>query len=145
MNLLEKIFGKKNETFEKEEVKFSNIKVRKPYSDKIRRETTGNNEVSMKIPQFVFLTQEEIDDIHARGKITQEEKVREWESLGLCVPGNNIGSAIDRCRKFQGDCHECLVDYSLQSIEYDSFYNNFKIISLDKENDVAKKKIRKKS
>ena len=30
-------------------------------------------------PKFKPLTQEQIDDIHLRGKITPKEKVKEWE------------------------------------------------------------------
>ena len=37
-------------------------------------------------PQFVELTQEEIDDIHSRGRITPAEKVKEWEDMDLCAP-----------------------------------------------------------
>lgn len=62
-------------------------------------------------PNFKPLTQEQIDDIHSRGKITPEEKVKEWEGMDLCAPGDAIGSAAWRCKKFQ-NCHDCLVDYA---------------------------------
>lgn len=64
------------------------------------------------------LTQSRIDEIHANGKITPAEKVREWESFGLCAPGDGNGSAAERCRKFS-DCHECLVDYASLEEEHD--------------------------
>lgn len=67
-------------------------------------------------PVFVPLTQEEIDAIHARGHITQEEKVKEWEGMGLCAPGDAW-----RCKKFHHNCHDCLIDYSLSKLEYESF------------------------
>lgn len=119
------------------------------FKDKIEGDMVGVNinniqdrlAVKLYNPQFTPLTQEERDDIHARGKITQEEKVKEWEGLDLCAPGDNFGSASHRCKKFQYRCHDCLVDYSLQNIEYDSFYDSLK----NKEEDVVKKKVRKKS
>ena len=76
-------------------------------------------------PQFKELTQEQIDDIHARGKITPEEKVKEWEGMDLCAPGDAIGSAAWRCKKFR-NCHDCLVDYANQHDEYTSFFDILK-------------------
>lgn len=64
------------------------------------------------------LTQEEIDEIHSKGKITPLEKVEEWESFGLCAPGNAISSAKDRCSVF-GNCHDCLVEYASSYKEFD--------------------------
>lgn len=78
-------------------------------------------------PQFKELTQDQIDDIHARGKITPEEKVKEWEGMDLCAPGDAIGSAAWRCRKFK-NCHDCLVDYVNQHEEYTSFFDDLKIV-----------------
>lgn len=97
-------------------------------------------------PEFKTLTKEQIDDIHRRGKITPQEKVEEWEGMDLCVPGDAIGSASNRCRTFS-NCHDCLVDYAKQSDEYDSF------IALLKENpfqngildDETKEDIKKKT
>ena len=76
-------------------------------------------------PQFKELTQEQINDIHARGKITPQEKVKEWEGMGLCAPGDAIGSAAWRCRKFK-NCHDCLVDYVSDHDEYESFFDILK-------------------
>lgn len=78
-------------------------------------------------PQFKELAQEQIDDIHARGKITPSEKVKEWEGMDLCAPGDAIGSATWRCRKFD-NCHDCLVDYASDHDEYTSFFDDLKII-----------------
>ena len=64
------------------------------------------------------LTQSQIDKIHSKGKITPAEKVKEWESIGLCAPGDAIGSAANRCRAFS-NCHECLVEYASYREEYD--------------------------
>lgn len=76
-------------------------------------------------PQFKKLTQEQIDDIHARGKITPAEQVKEWEGMDLCAPGDAIGSAAWRCRKFE-NCYDCLVDYANQHDEYTSFFDILK-------------------
>ena len=61
-----------------------------------------------------------LDEIHAKGKITPEEKVKEWKSLGLCAPGDAIGSASDRCRTFK-DCHECLREFASYNDEHKKF------------------------
>ena len=76
-------------------------------------------------PKFKELTKEQIDDIHARGKITPQEKVKEWEGMDLCATGDAIGSAAWRCRKFK-NCHDCLVDYANQHEEYTSFFDILK-------------------
>lgn len=75
-------------------------------------------------PGIQSLSREQIDEIHARGKITPEEKVKEWESMELCAPGDAIGSASWRCLKFNS-CHECLVAYAAElNTEFESFYQN---------------------
>ena len=86
-----------------------------------------NDSYATATPQFKVLTQEQIDAIHSRGKITPEEKVKEWEGLGLCAPGDAIGSAAWRCRKFK-NCHDCLVDYANEYDEYTSTFDNLKIV-----------------
>lgn len=80
-------------------------------------------------PTFKRLTQEQIDDIHVRGKITPAEKVKEWEGMDLCAPGDAIGSAAWRCRKFHHNCHDCLVDYANEHDEYTSFRDIIKLCS----------------
>lgn len=72
------------------------------------------------------LTEEQIADIHARGKITPAEKVKELEGLGMCI-GDYAGSATWRCHKF-ANCHDCLVDYANTQDEHTSFFDDFKII-----------------
>lgn len=84
-----------------------------------------NNYVDYVKPKFKEFTQEQIDDIHARGKITPAEQVKEWEGMDLCAPGDAIGSAAWRCRKFR-NCHDCLVDYANQHDEYTSFFDILK-------------------
>lgn len=94
-------------------------------------------------PMFKPLTQEQIDDIHNRGKITPEEMVKEWNDMGLCAPGDAIGSASWRCEKFK-NCQDCLTDYANQHDEYTSFFEilrNYKpdvsglLAALDAEDD----------
>lgn len=80
-------------------------------------------------PQFKELSQEQIDDIHQRGKITPAEIVKEWEGMDLCAPGDAIGSAAWRCRKFHHNCHDCLVDYANEHDEYTSFFEIMKLCS----------------
>jgi hypothetical protein len=72
-------------------------------------------------PEFKELTKVQVEDIHARGKITPKEKVKEWEDMDLCAPGDAIGSAAWKCRKFHYNCHDCLVDYANEKNEYVPF------------------------
>lgn len=73
-------------------------------------------------PVLRKLSREEIEAIHKRGHITPEEQVKEWEDLDLCVPGDAIGSAGWRCKKFH-NCHDCLVDYASDCDEYTSIFD----------------------
>ena len=59
-----------------------------------------------------------VDKIHSKGKITPLEKVKEYESLDLCAPGDAIGSAGVRCKYFS-NCHDCLLEYCSHKEEYD--------------------------
>lgn len=94
---------------------------------KMIEETIKEENSDYEVPRLKELTEEQIEDIHARGKITSEEKVREWEGLDLCAPRDAIGSAAWRCHKFK-NCHDCLVDYANTQDEYTSFYNELKVI-----------------
>ena len=69
---------------------------------------------------YASFDQEKIDEIHAKGKITPKEKVKEWESHGLCAPGDAIGSASDRCRTFK-NCNECLREFASYKDEHKKF------------------------
>lgn len=86
-------------------------------------------------PQFKPLTAEQIKDIHSRGKITPAEMVEEWESMDLCAPGDAIGSAAWRCRKFKHCCHDCLVDYANEHDEYTSMFEIMKQVQYKIHND----------
>lgn len=90
-----------------------------------QEELKDGRKVSMK-PQFKALTAEQIEDIHSRGKITPAEMAKEWESVDLCAPGDAIGSAAWRCRKFKHCCHDCLVDYANEHDEYPSMFEIMK-------------------
>lgn len=68
-------------------------------------------------PEFKPLTQEEINDIHSRGKITPAEKVMEWERMNACVSADEMWTSAWRCKKFKS-CHDCLVDYASETDEY---------------------------
>ena len=74
----------------------------------------------------VNLKKEQVDDIHSRGKLTPMEKVREWEKMDLCAPGDAIGSAQNRCRSFS-TCRECLVEYASHNDEYSPM--DFKLVN----------------
>lgn len=80
-------------------------------------------------PKFKPLTEEQIEEIHKKGKITPEEMVKEWERLDLCAPGDEIGSASWRCEKFYHCCHDCLIDYANQKDEYTSIHENLKLVN----------------
>lgn len=69
---------------------------------------------------YMSYTQEKIDDIHSRGKLTPEEKVEEWVSNELCAPGDGIGSAGYRCCFFD-NCNECLHEFASHQDEYEPF------------------------
>lgn len=97
---------------------YTSIKINK--NDDNRKEKQSSN---YEVPKLKELTEEQIADIHARGKITPAEKVKEWEGMGLCAPGDAIGSAAWRCNKFR-NCHDCLVDYANTHDEYTSIYDN---------------------
>lgn len=83
-------------------------------------------------PTLKKLTQKQIDDIHARGKITPAEQVEEWEDMSLCAPGDDAGSASWRCKKFFNNCHDCLVDYANEHDEYLSFFKFIKTYGVPK-------------
>lgn len=92
-----------------------------------QKEEQNTEEDNYTKPQFKELTEEQIADIHSRGKITPEEVVEEWENMGLCAPGDAIGSAAWRCKKFKYHCHDCLVDYANENDEYTSFFKEVKL------------------
>lgn len=105
---------------------FKDEKYKKEQSE--QKSDSNKQKSSNKKPQFKPLTDEQIKDIHDRGKITPEEMVREWEEMDLCAPGDAIGSATWRCKKFHYNCHDCLVDYANAHDEYTSFRDIMKLV-----------------
>lgn len=99
-----------------------------------KKEITDNNyeknkvliEDAYEVYKTKPLTEGQIADIHARGKITPAEKVKELEGLGMCI-GDYAGSAAWRCHKF-GNCHDCLTDYANTKDEHVSFFDDLKIV-----------------
>lgn len=89
-------------------------------------------------PHFEFLTQEQIDDIHSRGKITPREKYNEWEMMGYCPASG--GSSV-RCNKY-GNCRDCLVAWAEDEKEWTPI--KFEAINiLDRIENVSYQKVKK--
>ena len=101
---------------------FSRLKKTKdcklPESRSMAESLSEEEKTLLNPPKLKPLSEEQIREIHSRGMITPEEKVREWESFDLCAPGDAIGSAANRCKKFGYNCHECLIDYASGKDEY---------------------------
>ena len=84
------------------------------------------------------ITQEQIDEIHAKGKLTPLEIVQLWESYDLCVEGNKTVLSKNRCKYFNKNCHECLMETASHKLEHDNI--DFKVnLTTDEQNPVLKK------
>ena len=84
------------------------------------------------------ITKEQIDEIHAKGKLTPLEIVQLWESYDLCVEGNKTVLSKNRCKYFNQNCHECLMETASHKLEHDNI--DFKInLTTDEQNPVLKK------
>ena len=84
------------------------------------------------------ITQEQIDEIHAKGKLTPLEIVQLWESYDLCVEGNKTVLSKNRCKYFNQNCHECLMETASHKLEHDNI--DFKVnLITDEQNPVLKK------
>lgn len=84
------------------------------------------------------ITQEQIDEIHAKGKLTPLEIVQLWESYDLCVEGNKTVLSKNRCKYFNQNCHECLMETASHKLEHDNI--DFKVnLTIDEQNPVLKK------
>ena len=93
----------------------------------LKNKKTNKEQKNYPKPEIKQLNEEQIKEIHAKGKITPEELLNECESIGICAPGDAIGSAGWRCMEFGYNCHYCLIDYANSSDEHESIYKNFKI------------------
>lgn len=99
------------------------------YKGNVTTKSTMDKESSGIKVSIMKLTKDEIKDIHERGYITPEEKVKEWEGMDLCAPGDAIGSASWRCKKF-ASCRDCLNDYANQRKEHTSFFKILKEVDI---------------
>lgn len=79
-------------------------------------ENTMFNNFENNHPHFEALSQEKIDEIHKKGKLTPEESYNDWISY-ICAPGDGGGSAAWRCEKY-GNCRDCLVAYAMEREEW---------------------------
>jgi hypothetical protein len=64
--------------------------------------------------QIRQLTPREVKYIHARGKLTPMEKVREWEAHNFC-PYNDLS----KCLEFGDNCNDCRTDLANSKDEWD--------------------------
>lgn len=95
--------------------------------------------MSYEKPILPELTQEEIDDIHSRGKITAAEMIEDCEWINLCAPEvAALGSSTERCKMFQHNCHDCLVDFVKDNKEYYSLYDVVNPFKIDDVEDIQK-------
>ncbi len=64
--------------------------------------------VKRKVKEFYnSITQEQIDKIHSKGKLTPLEAVQHWEAFDLCIEGSKTIFLKSRCEYFNHNCHEC--------------------------------------
>lgn len=76
--------------------------------------------VKKKVNNFYnSITQEKIDEIHARSKLTPLEAVELWEANDLCVEGNKNLLSKNRCDFFEHNCHECLMEQASHELEHE--------------------------
>lgn len=77
--------------------------------------------VKKKVNDFYnSITQEQIDEIHSKGKLTPLEVVQLWESHDLCIEGSKTISSKNRCMYFNQNCHECLMETASHKLEHDN-------------------------
>ena len=76
--------------------------------------------VKKKVNDFYnSITQEQIDAIHSKGKLTPLEAVQLWESLDLCIEGNKMVFSKNRCKYFDYNCHDCLMETASHQLEHE--------------------------
>ena len=70
--------------------------------------------VKKKVHDFYnSITQKQIDEIHAKGKLTPLEALQLWEFHDLCVESRKSILSKNRCEYFNENCHECLMETAL--------------------------------
>ena len=96
--------------------------------------------VKKKVNDFYnSITQEQINEIHSKGKLTPLEVVQLWESHDLCIEGNKTISSKNRCRYFNQNCHECLMETASHKLGHDNI--DFKVVNsmTDEQGPILKK------
>ena len=88
---------------------------------------------------YSSITQEKIDKIHAKGKLTPLEAVQMWESFDLCVEGSKSVFSKSRCQYFDYKCHECLMESASHKLEHDPI--EFELVNSTKEEQGPVKKL----
>lgn len=71
------------------------------------------------------ITEEQIDEIHSKGKMTPFEIVKIWKLFNLCIDGSRLRESVDRCYFFDNHCHECLKEYASHKLEHESYNMNY--------------------
>lgn len=104
----------------------------------LNNSNTMFNQFENNHPQFKLLFNEEIDDIHSRGKLTPFEKYKEWVSIGYC-PGLELNGWD--CSKYD-KCRDCRVDCAVKFDEWEpTILKNDNMIDETEISDSQKKKI----
>lgn len=83
---------------------------------------------------YASITQEQIDEIHSKGKLTPLETVQIWEDFGLCAKENNQTIYPRRCDYFNYNCHDCLMETASHKLEHDNIDFNVTNPSLESQN-----------
>lgn len=76
---------------------------------------------------YSSITQEQIGEIHSKGKLTPSEVVDLWESYDLCIEDNKTTLTNSRCNFFNHNCHDCLMEIASHKLEHD--YLDFKKVN----------------
>lgn len=100
--------------------KFITIEKAQPNKSIVKEEQKEEHIEYRQSPRLPKYTQNQIRTIHNRGKITADEKVTEWERIGLCAAGEKRDQKKTRCEKFNHNCHECLIELASDRKEYKS-------------------------
>ena len=96
--------------------------------------------VKKRINEFYSsITQEQIDEVHSKGKLTPLEAVQMWESFDLCVEGSKSILSKSRCQYFEQNCHECLMESASHKLEHDPI--EFELVNSTKEEQGPVKKL----
>ena len=79
-------------------------------------ENTMFDEFESNHPQFKLLTEEEIENIHKKGKLASTEKFYEWSRLNYCPASDGYDV---RCKDYE-TCRDCTVAWVNEKDEWDS-------------------------